>query len=60
MIIPYFSPESSAPETDILVAYFLNLVGWCHDRTGPKGKPFPPAFGVLGLTLDLAGLPAKR
>jgi hypothetical protein len=31
-------------------------LGWRHDRTGPKGKPFAQSFDVLGLTLDLSGL----
>ena len=57
---PLFSPVSSAHETDMLVSDFLDLLGWRHDRTGPKGKPFAPAFDVLGLTLDLAGLRNDR
>jgi hypothetical protein len=53
---PMFSPEKTAPETDALVSDFLDLLGWRHDRTGPKGKPFSPSFDVLGMTMDLAGL----
>ena len=53
---PMFAPEQAAPETDVLVSDFLDLLGWRHDRTGPKGKPFVPSFDVLGMTLDLADL----
>ena len=53
---PMFSLEKTAPETDALVSDFLDLLGWRHDRTGPKGKPFSPSFDVLGMTMDLAGL----
>jgi hypothetical protein len=53
---PMFAPEKAAPETDVLVSDFLDLLGWRHDRTGPKGKPFAPSFDVLGMTLDLADL----
>jgi hypothetical protein len=57
---PMFSPESSAQETDMLVSDFLGLVGWRHDRSGPKGKPVASSFDVLGLTLDPAGLRNDR
>ena len=53
---PMFAPEKTAPETDAVVSDFLDLLGWRHDRTGPKGKPFSPSCDVLGMTLDLAGL----
>ena len=53
---PMFSPEGSSQDTDALVSDFLDLLGWRHDRTGPKGKPFSPSFDVLGLTLDLSNL----
>ena len=53
---PMFSPEQTAQETDTLVSDFRDLLGWRHDRTGPKGKPFAQSFDVLGLTLDLSGL----
>ena len=53
---PMFSPEKAAAETDAMVSDFLDLLGWRHDRTGPKGKPFAPSFDVLGLTLDLSSL----
>jgi hypothetical protein len=51
-----FSPETSAQETDNVVSDFLDLLGWRHDRTGPKGKPFASSFDVLGMNLDLSGL----
>ena len=53
---PMFSPETSAQETDNVVSDFLDLLGWRHDRTGPKGKPFASSFDVLGMNLDLSGL----
>ena len=53
---PMFSPEESSQDTDALVSDFLDLLGWRHDRTGPKGKPFSPSFDVLGMTLDLGNL----
>jgi len=53
---PMFAPKKAAPETDALVSDFLDLLGWRHDRTGPKGKPFAPSFDVLGMTLDLTNL----
>ena len=36
---PMFSPKGAAAETDALVSDFLDLLGWRHDRTGPKGTP---------------------
>lgn len=57
---PMFAPEKAAAETDSLVSDFLDLLGWRHDRTGPKGKPFSPSFDVLGLTLDLTPLRQVR
>ena len=56
---PMFSPEGSSQDTDALVSDFLDLLGWRHDRTGPKGKPFSPSFDVLGMTLDLSNLESK-
>ena len=53
---PMFSPERAAAKTDAMVSDFLDLLGWRHDRTGPKGKPFAPSFDVLGLTLDMTSL----
>ena len=53
---PMFCQENSAESTDHLVSDFLDLLGWRHDRTGPKGKPFAPAFDVLGLTINLSRL----
>ena len=57
---PMFCPENSAESTDLLVSDFLDLLGWRHDRTGPKGKPFAPAFDVLGLTINLSHLGLER
>eukprot|EP00435_Cladocopium_sp_Y103_P024655 s97_g6.t1 len=54
---PMFAPRDSAPAADEVVSDFLDLLGWKHDRTGPKGKPFEFSFDVLGLTLDLADIP---
>ena len=50
---PMFSPKI-AEETDQLLADFLDLLGWRHDQTGPKGRPFDCNFDVLGVTLDLS------
>ena len=52
---PMFSLEKAAAETDAVGSDFLDLLGWRHDRTGPKGKP-SPSFDVLGLALDLSSL----
>ena len=51
-----FSPESSSQETDQLVSGFLDLLGWKHNRIGPKGTPFARSLDVVGMTLDLNGL----
>ena len=57
---PMFSPRSLAEETDWMVSEFLDLLGWRHDRTGPKGQPFSSSFDVLGMTLNLAELQAHQ
>ena len=44
------SPACSSDSTDHVVSEFLDLLGWRHDRTGPKGRPFASSFDVLGLT----------
>eukprot|EP00435_Cladocopium_sp_Y103_P026492 s3071_g6.t1 len=54
---PMFAPLQSASAADEVVSDFLDLLGWKHDRTGPKGKPFGFAFDVLGLTLDMGDIP---
>eukprot|EP00435_Cladocopium_sp_Y103_P027530 s3375_g6.t2 len=54
---PMFAPLKSAPAADEVVSDFLDLLGWKHDRTGPKGKPFGFSFDVLGLTLDIGDIP---
>ena len=56
MITPCSHRKITAAETDAMVSDLLDLLGWRHDRTGPKGKPFAPSFDVLGLTLDMASL----
>ena len=35
----------------------LDLLGWLHAKTGPKGKPFESSFDVLGCNLSLSDLP---
>ena len=57
---PMFSPKMTAGETDSVVSDFLDLLGWKHDRTGPKGKPFHPTFDVLGMSLSLANLQSQQ
>lgn len=54
---PLFSPVELAQNTDSCVSELLDLLGWGHARTGPKGKPFHPSFQVLGCVLDLSGVP---
>ena len=34
----------------------LDLLGWKHARTGPKGRPFESCFNVLGCSLSLERL----
>jgi hypothetical protein len=50
---PLFAPEELAQDTDACASELLDLLGWRHARTGPKGKPFERKFQVLGCTLDL-------
>ena len=57
---PMLSPKSLAEETDGMVSEFLDLLGWRHDRIGPKGQPFGCSFDVLGMTLTLADLPTRK
>ena len=51
---PLFSPEELASNADESASELLDLLGWRHARTGPKGKAFDRAFNVLGCSLDLA------
>ena len=57
---PMFNPKSLADETDGMVSEFLDLLGWRHDRTGPKGRPSSCSFDVLGMTLNLAELQTSK
>ena len=57
---PMFSPKGAAAETDTLASDFLDLLGWRHDHTGPKGKPFHSTFDVLGMSMHLSGLPESQ
>ena len=50
---PMFSPEETAEDADAAASFLLDLLGWRHARTGPKGLPFRYTFDVLGATLDL-------
>ena len=51
---PLFSPEEVATNADSSASELLDLLGWKHARTGPKGRPFDSKFQVLGCALDLA------
>ena len=53
---PLFSPEELAVNADEAASELLDLLGWKHAKTGPKGLPFMPKFQVLGCCLDLAKL----
>ena len=44
---PLFSPEERAADADLSASALLDLLGWRHARTGPKGKPFQDKFQVL-------------
>lgn len=47
------SPGELAEDADRSASELLDLLGWKHARTGPKGRPFEPCFQVLGCTLNL-------
>ena len=51
---PLFSPAELAENADQSASELLDLLGWKHARTGPKGKAFNSAFTVLGCNLDLS------
>ena len=51
-----FSPSELAEDSDASASVLLDLLGWRHARTGPKGKPFSSIFQVLGCQLDLGQL----
>ena len=51
-----FSPSELAEDADASASLLLDMLGWRHARTGPKGKPFANTFQVLGCQLDLRHL----
>ena len=53
---PMFSPSELAEDADASASLLLDMLGWRHARTGPKGKPFANTFQVLGCQLDLRHL----
>lgn len=53
---PMFSPAELATNADESASELLDLLGWRHARTGPKGKPFEQIFQVLGCQIDLKGI----
>ena len=53
---PLFSPKELAQNADEAASSLLDILGWRHARTGPKGKPFEDQFQVLGCNLDLRGI----
>ena len=44
---PMFSPKELALDADQSASELLDLLGWKHARTGPKGRPFESCFNVL-------------
>eukprot|EP00435_Cladocopium_sp_Y103_P010287 s5853_g2.t1 len=50
---PLFSPAESSDNADQSASELLDILGWKHARTGPKGKPFETSFQVLGCSLNL-------
>ena len=54
---PLFSPSELAENADSSASELLDLLGWRHARTGPKGLPFESHFQVLGCSLDLSRVP---
>ena len=53
---PLFSPLELAADADESARALLDILGWRHARTGPKGLPFEPQFQVLGCSIDLSGV----
>ena len=53
---PLFSPADLTASADESASALLDLLGWRHARTGPKGKPFEAVFHVLGCQLNLQGV----
>lgn len=54
---PLFSPAELAEDADFCASALLDVLGWRHARTGPKGLPFDLRFQVLGCSLDLERVP---
>ena len=50
---PFFCPKRLATNADEAASSLLDILGWRHARTGPKGKPFESQFHVRGCNLDL-------
>lgn len=46
---PMFSPTELAEDADNSASELLDILGWRHARTGPKGQPFAESFNVLGV-----------
>ena len=57
---PMFSPSEIAEDADLSASALLDLLGWRHARTGPKGRPFAEIFQVLGCQLDMKELPRGK
>lgn len=57
---PMFSPEALGESADSSASELLDLLGWLHAKTGPKGKPFESSFDVLGCNLCLTDLAKGR
>eukprot|EP00435_Cladocopium_sp_Y103_P003437 s3690_g1.t1 len=53
---PLFNPAELACSADESASELLDLLGWRHARTGPKGKPFESSFQVLGCSLNLEAI----
>ena len=53
---PMFSPSELAGNADEAASELLDLLGWRHARTGPKGRPFDETFQVLGCQVDLKNI----
>ena len=53
---PMFSPAELSESADTSASELLDMLGWMHAKTGPKGKPFESSFDVLGCHLCLANL----
>eukprot|EP00435_Cladocopium_sp_Y103_P008521 s2383_g2.t1 len=53
---PLFNPAELACSADESASELLDLLGWKHARTGPKGKPFESSFQVLGCSLNLEAI----